>query len=155
TAGTPPIFEPELADLVRSGLDASSLRFTTDAAAAAAAEVVWVAYDTPVDDDDRADVEYVIERAVRIFPYLRDGALVLISSQLPVGTTARLEGLFAAQGRGRTVGFAYSPENLRLGRAIRAFVAPDRIVVGTRSDADRAQVVNVLERFEARIEWMS
>jgi UDPglucose 6-dehydrogenase len=115
-AGKPPVFEPGLADLVKAGLACGRLCFTTDiAAAVAAAEVLWVAYDTPVDDDDRADAEYVIERASRVLPSLRDGALVLISSQLPVGSTRRLEQAYAAMSGGRTVAFGYSPENLRRG----------------------------------------
>ena len=68
--GTPPLFEPGLktsADL------RGRLRFTIDAAAAVdGAEIVWAAYDTLVDDYDRADVDYVIERTW-IFPHLADG----------------------------------------------------------------------------------
>jgi len=154
--GKPPLFEPGLEDLVQSGLATGRLRFTTDAeAAVVAADVVWVSYVTPVDDDDRADVEYVVERVARVFPYVRDGALVLISSQLPVGTTRELERRFAAGSRGRRVGFSYSPENLRLGNAIAAFTQPDRVVAGVRADVDRQRVTELLQPFDRRIEWMS
>jgi UDPglucose 6-dehydrogenase len=153
--GTPPVFEPDLARLIHDGLEARALRFTTDAAAVSKADIVWVAYDTPVDDDDRADAEYVVQRIAGVFRHLRDGALVLVSSQLPVGTTARLERAFTEAVPGRTVGFAYSPENLRLGRAIRAFLEPDRIVVGTRHDPDRDRVARLLAPLGARVEWMS
>jgi len=154
--GRAPIFEPGLAELLDAGLREGRLRFTTDAAAAIArADIVWVAYDTPVDEDDRADVDYVIDRVRNVFPCLRDGSLLLMSSQVPVGTTARLERLFEDQANGRRVGFAYSPENLRLGSAISAFTHPDRIVVGVRSQQDREKVAELLEPFNARIEWMS
>lgn len=43
----------------------------------------------PVDDDDRADVDGVVRQAAALFPYLSDGTLVMVSSQLPVGSTAR------------------------------------------------------------------
>jgi UDPglucose 6-dehydrogenase len=47
-AGKPPLFEPELDDLVRAGLASSQLHFTTDVAAAVNhADIVWIAYDTP------------------------------------------------------------------------------------------------------------
>ena len=73
-AGKPPVFEPGLEDLVKAGLASRQLRFTTDVAAAAGgADIVWIAYDTPVDDEDRADMGYVIERAERLFPHLRNG----------------------------------------------------------------------------------
>ena len=154
--GAAPLFEPGLDDAVKRGLASGHLRFTTDpAGAAGAADIVWITIDTPVDDDDRADVESVVARAAGVFRHLRDGALVLISSQVPVGTTRRLEQLFAAETRGRRVTFGYSPENLRLGNAIRAFTQPDRVVVGVRAASDRERVERLLEPFTRSIEWMS
>ena len=156
SAGKAPLFEPRLDDLVESGLAAGRLRFTTDLAAAVChADVVWIAFDTPVDDDDRADVGYVTDRTARLFPHLRDGALVLMSSQVPVGTTRQIELAFATDARGRAVAFAYSPENLRLGKAIDAFTQPDRIVVGVRSPAGRDTAAELLRPISERIEWMS
>ena len=156
SAGKPPLFEPGLEALVQSALASGHLGFTSDIATAVEdADVVWITYDTPVDDDDRADVDFVIERAARLFPYLADDQLVLVSSQVPVGTTVRMARMFAAQTRDRTVGFGYSPENLRLGKAIDAFTHPDRIVVGVRSEADRVKVNCLLRPFCDRIVWMS
>ncbi len=155
-AGQPPLFEPGLEDLVKRGLAEQRLRFTTTVAdAVAEADLVWVAYDTPVDEQDRADVDYVVERVTRLFPSLKDGALVLISSQMPVGSTRRLEQAYAAATTGRSVTFGYSPENLRLGKAISVFTQPDRVVVGVRAATDRAKVSAALQPFTDRIEWMS
>jgi UDPglucose 6-dehydrogenase len=155
-AGQPPLFEPGLEDLVKAGLATGRLRFTTDVARAVGdAEIVWVAYDTPVDEDDRADVDHVVDRVARLFPHLRDDAVVLISSQVPVGTTRRLEQAFHRVSSGRSVRFGYSPENLRLGKAIEVFTHPDRVVVGLRSASDRARVMELLRPFTDRIEWMS
>jgi UDPglucose 6-dehydrogenase len=155
-AGKAPLFEPGLDDLVTAGLASGRLCFTTDVAAAVdRADIVWIAYDTPVDEDDRADVAYVTDRARRVFAHLRDGALALMSSQVPVGTTWQLEQAFAKEARGRSVAFAYSPENLRLGKAIGAFTQPDRIVVGVRSPTVRDKAAELLRPITERIEWMS
>jgi len=63
--GRPPVYEPGLEELLKAGLADGRLQFTTDIAAAVShADVVWIAYDTPVDDEDVADVEYVVERAL-------------------------------------------------------------------------------------------
>src|SRR5262245_45304107 len=87
--GRAPLFEPNLDALLAKGIAAGRLRFTTDIARAAAdADVVWVTYDTPVDDEDRADSDFVIGRVRALFPFLRPGAVVLVSSQLPVGSVA-------------------------------------------------------------------
>jgi len=156
SAGRPPLLEPGLEELVRQGLGQGRLSFTTDAAAALRdAEVVWIAYDTPVDEEDRADVEGVVARVTRLFPLLPPGALVLISSQLPVGTTRRLEEAHAAACPGRPASFACSPENLRLGKAIRVFTNPDRVVVGTRRAEDRQRIAELLRPITDRIEWMT
>ena len=76
-------------------------------------------------------------------------SVMLISSQLPVGSTRLLE---QSSAPGRTL--AYSPENLRLGDAIAAFTQPERIVVGIRPDGDRQRIEELLGTFSDRIEWM-
>jgi len=161
-AGQPPLFEPGLEELVKQGLANRSLRFTSDMTdALRCARVVWVAYDTPVDEEDRADVEFVFERVTQLFSYLEAGALVLISSQMPVGTTRRLEKAYAEVYPNKPVNFGYSPENLRLGKAINVFTQPDRVVVGVRTKTDRECVAELLKPIiedpvrTDRIEWMS
>lgn len=154
-AGKAPLFEPGLDELLARGLESKSLRFTSDVAAAvSAADLLWVNFDTPVDDDDVADVAYVMDRVRGTFPHLKDGAVVMISSQVPVGSTAQLERDFAVVAQGRTVSFAYSPENLRLGAAIQVFTQSERIVIGIRSDAARAVIEPVLKPFCDTLLWM-
>ena len=150
--GQPPLFEPGLEDLVKKGLKKKSLSFTTDIHEAVKdTDVVWVTYDTPVDDDDRADVAFVTEGAKRLFAHIPAGALVLVSSQLPVGSTHLLEEACP----NKQISFAYSPENLRLGKAISVFTEPDRVVVGVRNDADQQRIAKMLSPFTENIEWMS
>lgn len=154
--GKAPLFEPGLDDLIAKNIAAGRLRFTVEAAEALrGASVAWVTYDTPVDSEDRADVEFVAERIARLFPHLENGTLVLISSQLPVGTVRRAEEAFAKARPGVAVTFGCSPENLRLGKAISVFTQPDRVVVGLRSPADKVRVEELLKPFTQRIEWMS
>jgi UDPglucose 6-dehydrogenase len=154
--GVPPLFEPGLADLLQRGLANGILRFTGDPQDAVHdADVVWIAGDTPLDDHDRANVDTIIDAAIRTLPFVRDRALVLVSSQIPVGTTARLEQIVRSDSSARTVLFACAPENLQLGRAIDAFMKPDRIVVGVRSGEARDVVTALFAAFNPRIEWMS
>lgn len=154
--GRPPLFEPGLEDIVKKGLESGVLNFSTNSAEAVRrARVIWVAYDTPVDDDDNADVDYVVERVSRLFPYLEAEQEVLISSQLPVGTSKRLETMFTQSRPGVNVSFSYSPENLRLGKAIIVFTQPDRVVIGTRNEKSRRAFAELLAPFTDRIEWMS
>jgi len=49
--------------LIQQGLQSGALNFTQDVVAAVtAADLIWVTFDTPVDDDDVADAEYVLDR---------------------------------------------------------------------------------------------
>ena len=74
-AGKPPIFEPGLDDLIRDGLASGRLSFESDPAVALKdAELLWVAYDTPVDEDDQADMKtvlYGIDRCAHILTRMR------------------------------------------------------------------------------------
>ena len=155
-SGRPPLFEPGLEDLIQKGLASGVLDFSMDPAEAVqGAQVIWVAYDTPVDDEDNADVSYVVERVARLFPHLEAGQEVLISSQLPVGTSRSLETMFDQARPGVEVSFSYSPENLRLGKAISVFTQPDRVVIGVRTEKSRAVFAELLAPFTDHIEWMS
>lgn len=154
--GRPPLFEPGLEDAMRTAVGGGRLRFTPDLAeAVGGADVVWVAFDTPVDDDDRADVDFVESQVKAMFPHLGDGAVVLVSSQVPVGFCRRMEDAFRADGGRASVTFAYSPENLRLGNALAAFTGPERIVVGVRDDGSRAALEPLLSLFCENLLWMS
>jgi UDPglucose 6-dehydrogenase len=148
--GVLPVDEPGVGDLVRRHLADGTLQLTDQRdEALRGADVVWITYDTPVDADDRADVEYVLTRSRAIVAAADPRSVVLVSSQLPVGSTRMLEESGAP---GRTV--AYAPENLRLGDAIAAFTQPERIVVGIRPDRNRDRIEELLGTFSNRIEWM-
>ena len=154
-SGEAPLYEPGLTELIRAGIGARTLTFSSDVASVSDADVVWVCHDTPVDEEDRADADAVRKQVEMLFPHLKDGAVVLVSAQLPVGSVTALEQSFASQASGRTVSFACSPENLRLGKAIEVFRNPGRIIVGVRDDRARAVLKPLLSKFCANLIWMS
>jgi len=154
--GIPPLFEPNLEDLIKKGIAEKKLEFSTNIEQSVHdAQLIWVTYDTPVDENDCADVNFVIDRISQIFPYLKDGQNILVSSQLPAGSVAHLEKLFHRLYPDISVSFAYSPENLRLGKAISAFTKPERIIVGIRNESDKNIYAELLSSFTNHIEWMS
>src|SRR5262249_7667574 len=106
-AGRPPLHEPGLAELIAGGLASGRRHLSADPAEALpAAEALWVAFDTPVNERDEADVEAVRRHLEAAADHLAPGTLVLISSQVPVGFTRALERDWA----GRRLRFGYSPE---------------------------------------------
>ena len=60
--GEPPLYEPGLAELIQSGLASRTLAFSVDVTAVSDTDVVWVCHDTPVDEEDRADVDAVLRQ---------------------------------------------------------------------------------------------
>jgi UDPglucose 6-dehydrogenase len=94
----------------------------------AAPDILWVCHDTPIGEDNRPDAEWVIEQIRHNLPPLGSNTLILVSSQLPVGTTAQLEHEFPSYA------FAYSPENIRVASAVADFENQARVVVGRRNE---------------------
>ena len=147
--GKAPILEPGLNELLGQGLASNRLRFTSDAKdAGAKADVLWLTYDTPVNEHDESDVAFVVERLRRALPHLPAGALVLVSSQLPAGTVRMLEAAFPQ------FHFACSPENLRLGKALAAFEQAERVVIGIRTEAKRALLEQLFKPFTPQVIFM-
>lgn len=152
--GRAPLYEPGLDALISQGLSRDHLSFTSDLSIVKESDLVWVAFDTPVDETDRADVSGVEEKIRAIFPWIQDGTIILISSQLPVGTTRSLQTEYRRAYPDKTVFFACSPENLRLGGALKAFFEQERIVIGVDSDFPQARLESLLGPFTKELLWV-
>jgi len=153
--GQLPVDEPGLTDLTAAAVKRGTLRFSDDINDLADVDLLFVAYDTPVDDQDNADVEFVQKRLLQVLQRLKDGTTVVISSQLPVGFTNKTAAYCREAMPDKTLHFAYSPENLRLGKAIKCFKHPDRIVVGTDSEVACARVNEIFGKLTDNFIWMS
>jgi len=153
--GKGPVFEPGLDDLIKSGLALNTLMFTSSREDIAVADIVWITFDTPVDDHDIADVDSVLTEAIQLFPHIKPHATVLVSSQVPVGTTRQLLQRFQETCPDKQVSFACSPENLRLGKALSVFQNPDRVIIGLSSDFDKPKLSELFKPFTENLVWMS
>lgn len=142
--GIPPVFEPGLAELVRSNVDSRRLSYTTDLGyAVAGSDYVLITFDTSVDADDNVDLSEIFDTAIKLCPHIDNDTAIIVSSQVPVGTSEKIESLIKQNSPHLRFTIAYSPENLRLGQAIEYFKNPDRIVIGANSDAalDKAEAL--------------
>lgn len=154
--GKAPIFEPRLNNLIKIGVNKKKLIFSCEIDESIKdCDILWVAYDTPVDENDCADYQYVISQVELVLPFLKKGCTILISSQMPVGSTKELELLAKHSFPNQDFGFAYSPENLRLGNALDVFLNPDRIVVGIRSIKDQIKIKDLIKPITDNLIWMS
>jgi UDPglucose 6-dehydrogenase len=147
-AARAPFFEPGLEDILRSATASGRLRFTTDIAEAADAEVHFIAVGTPQSaETDAADLRFVDAAFEELMPHLAEGSLVVGKSTVPVGTAERLAARLhqvAPQAR-----LAWNPEFLREGFAVRDTIEPDRLVYGV---ADEQAVEQLDEVYRAALD---
>jgi UDPglucose 6-dehydrogenase len=147
-AGRVPIFEPGLDDLFQSMLAAGRLRVTDDVAGALTNRpVALICVGTPLSTDGEADLRQV-ESACRAISASGSEAVVVIRSTLPIGTTA-IVGQWLA--RSRLANVVTNPEFLAQGSAIRDFLAPSRIVIGTH-DGQPSAASRLIEELYAGID---
>lgn len=145
--GEIPIYEPGLEEMVRRNVEAGRLHFTTSLPEVLPnVEVVFSAVGTPPDEDGSADLQYVLDVAREFGRNIERYTLLVTKSTVPVGTAAKVREAIKAEllKRGTDVDFdvASNPEFLKEGAAIKDFMSPDRVVVGTESEQAR----KVMER---------
>lgn len=148
--GEMPIYEPGLEEMVRRNVAAGRLHFTTRLADCLdGAEVVFSAVGTPPDEDGSADLQHVLEVAREFGRHINQYTILVTKSTVPVGTARKVKQVVQEEldKRGVQIEFdvASNPEFLKEGAAIKDFMSPDRVVVGTESERAR-EVLSKLYR---------
>src|SRR3954468_477551 len=132
-AGRVPFHEPGLDEVMARAGD--RLRFTLDPSEAlAGARFVFVCVGTPATYSGNADLS-AVWTVLDELRTLEDGAVVVMKSTVPVGTGDKVRAALDARGLNH-VGYVSNPEFLAEGTAVKDFLEPDRIVIGSFSDAD-------------------
>lgn len=137
--GILPIYEPGLDTLLMRNQAAGTLTFTTDLAAAVKdAEIVFITVGTPArPGQGDADLSFVYAAAREIAPLLKNNAVVVVKSTVPVGTGDAVEKIIASVRHPGSFSVASNPEFLREGSAIDDFLFPDRVVIGVENEIGR------------------
>jgi UDPglucose 6-dehydrogenase len=152
-SGESPIYEPGLADIMKSAMAAGRLRFTTDLAFGVEhGEILFIAVGTPPLPDGSTNTAYVEAVAKGIGQHLNDRYKVIVNkSTVPIGSgdwvkMLILDGVAETHKQPLLVGAGHSneisqpavnfdvvsnPEFLREGSAIFDTLNPDRIVLGS------------------------
>ncbi|WP_295914704.1 UDP-glucose/GDP-mannose dehydrogenase family protein [uncultured Alistipes sp.] len=150
--GIIPIYEPGLEELVRRNVGEGRLHFTTEFTDCLDdVEVVFSAVGTPPDDDGSADLKYVLEVARTFGRNIKKYTVLVTKSTVPVGTARKVKAVIEEElaRRGCKVPFdvASNPEFLKEGAAIKDFMSPDRVVVGTESERARKLMTKLYRPF--------
>lgn len=143
--GEVPLHEPGLTELINQGLQTKRLSFTTDLKSALdESSIVFIAVGTPPDGDGNADLTHVLEVARSIGQMMEHPLIVVDKSTVPVGTAALVEKTIAKELAKREVNLdfdvASNPEFLAQGTAVKNFLEPSRVVVGSK----KAETIRVM-----------
>jgi len=131
--GEVPIYEPGLETLFERNVKQNRLHFTTDLAEGIeGAKIIFLALPTPPGEDGSADLQYVLKVADDLGGLLKEYAVIVDKSTVPVGTAEKVKNKVLAKAQ---VDFdvVSNPEFLREGVAVEDFMKPDRVVIGTQS----------------------
>ena len=151
----PPLAEPRLTELVAAHRASGRLAYTTDWSVLKDCNAVWFTFDTPVDDEDEVDISVVLDAVKKATPHLASNVLIGVSSQLPVGTSKRICEMIRVARPELKFEYAYSPENLRLGDAVKCFLDPGRVVLGADTPEALRRATEVFAPLKAEIVSMS
>ena len=135
-AGKMPIYEPGLKELVRKNINSERLFFSSDIASSVKeSEVVIIAVGTPQSENGSADLRYVLDAVGKISENLNSYKVIVTKSTVPIGTGKKINTKLKKNYE-ENIDFDYvsNPEFLREGSAVKDFLWPDRVIIGTKSE---------------------
>ena len=131
--GKIPIYEPNLEELFNKNIVGDRLHFTTNLKEAIQnSSVIFLALPTPQDEDGSADLSYVKGVAHDLGKMIKGYKVIINKSTVPVGTSDIVKDIISSH---TNVAFdvVSNPEFLREGYAVKDFMEPERIIIGSKS----------------------
>ena len=130
-----PIYEPGLEEILKRNLKQKRLIFTTDLKNAVLnSDIIFICVGTPTKkNSNSANLKYVFNVANQLNKIIKKYKIVVTKSTVPVTTGDKIQNILKNLYRRKLVDIVSNPEFLREGEAIRDFLYPDRVVVGTES----------------------
>ncbi len=133
--GIIPIYEPGLEEILKRNFKQKRINFTDNLKdAVTKSDIIFICVGTPTKKNtNSADLRYVFNAAKEIKKFIKKYKIIVTKSTVPVSTGDQLEKIFSILKKKKLVDVVSNPEFLREGEAIRDFINPDRVVVGTNS----------------------
>lgn len=141
--GEIPIYEPGLEGVVKKNIQDKRLSFTTDSKKAIEdSQIIFIAVGTPQSDDGTAELKYVFQVAETIGKNANEPKIVVDKSTVPIGTAKKVQEKIMEFSKHK-VSVVSNPEFLREGSAVKDFLEPDRIVIGS-DDQEAVKIIKEL-----------
>ena len=131
--GKVPIYEPGLSELVIKNFKNKRLKFSTDLKKSILiSDIIFICVGTPTKkDNNSADLSQIYNVAKEIRKSINKFKIIITKSTVPVTTGDEIEKILLNRNTKGKFSVVSNPEFLREGEAIRDFIYPDRIVVGS------------------------
>tara|TARA_B100001250_G_scaffold412850_1_gene445194 strand:- start:547 stop:1845 length:1299 start_codon:yes stop_codon:yes gene_type:complete len=133
--GKVPIYEPGLEEILKKNYKQKRLIFTTDLKKAVTnSDIIFICVGTPTKkNSNSADLKYVIEVAKDLKKIISKYKIIVTKSTVPVTTCDKIEKILIKLKNKKLVDVVFNPEFLKEGEAVRDFIYPDRVIIGTDS----------------------
>ena len=133
--GIVPIFEPGLEEILKKNHKQKRLIFTTDLNEAVKnSDIIFICVGTPTKkNSNSADLKHVFNVANKLKKIIKKYKIIITKSTVPVTTGDKIEKILSKLKNKNLVDVVSNPEFLREGEAIRDFIFPDRVIIGTDS----------------------
>ena len=133
--GKVPIYEPGLEEILKKNYKEKRLIFTTDLKKAVLnSDIIFICVGTPtLKNSDSADLKYVYNVVKQLKKIISKYKIIVTKSTVPVCTGDKIEKILGNLINKNLVDVVSNPEFLREGEAIRDFIHPDRVIIGTNS----------------------
>ena len=134
-SGKIPIYEPGLNELVKKNFEQKRLSFTTNISSSIkSSDIIFICVGTPTKkNSNTANLKYIFQVAKVISLNINKYKVIVTKSTIPVTTGDTIEKIIKKKNKLNRFDVVSNPEFLREGEAIRDFVYPDRVIVGTDS----------------------
>ena len=134
--GIVPIYEPGLEEILKRNRKAKRLFFTTDLnEAVKKSDIIFICVGTPTKKkSNSADLKHVFTVAKQLKKNISKYKIIITKSTVPVTTGDKIEKILRNLKKKKLIDVVSNPEFLREGEAIRDFIYPDRVVIGTDSN---------------------
>lgn len=142
-----PIYEPDLKYLIKKNLSKSKLQFTSSYRIGCKNNIFVLCVDTPGKKNGSPNLENITLAVKSIINHAEGDILIITKSTVPLGTNQKLAEYCKKLNKDFNVDICSNPEFLREGSAVKDFLNPDRIIIGTNS----IKSLNTLKKIYAPI----
>tara|TARA_B100000029_G_scaffold292671_1_gene286183 strand:+ start:758 stop:2056 length:1299 start_codon:yes stop_codon:yes gene_type:complete len=131
--GIIPIYEPGLEELVKKNYKSKKLSFTSNISEAIKkSNIIFICVGTPTKkNSNAADLSQIFNVAKVISKNIKSFKIIINKSTVPVTTGDEVEKIISKKVNKKLFSVVSNPEFLREGDAVRDFIYPDRVVIGT------------------------